>query len=270
MYRQLTRYFGHLRRRMACFRALVIVAFFSLQAYGVNACANAALRGPYGLDLSGISTISGSSKPFAEVARLAFDGEGSISGYSSVNFDGLLLGNPVTGRYAVGPDCSVSVDLQDDSGAYQHFAGNLDLSQDRVVLRQTDPGTGAQGKAEPIPATCDSADLQPQYTLTLSGTATPFAASGVPQKFSAKGVVDIASGTEFTLEQILKGHKITTTGTLSVDSDCTIHFGLELPVDSGRPVAMKLRGFLVDGGRGIFAIQTDPDAATSARFTATK
>jgi hypothetical protein len=75
------------------------------------------------LQLSGETLISGNPAPAAAIAKLVFDGQKNVSGYSSVNFNGLFLGNPVTGTYAVTSDCAVTLDLQDDSGAIQTDPG---------------------------------------------------------------------------------------------------------------------------------------------------
>src|SRR6266567_5136125 len=99
--------------------------------------------GVYGFQLSGSTTISGDSKPVASMGRLEFDGQGGVNGSASVNFAGYLLGNPVTGSYDVRTDCSITWSLQDDSGAFQHFAGTLRADLLRATFRQTDAG-GAQ------------------------------------------------------------------------------------------------------------------------------
>jgi hypothetical protein len=83
---------------MVIVRISLIAAALGLPAYAVNPCSNAAATGPYGLHLSGTSsTIPGSPQPFASMSRLVFHGGGNINGYSAVNFNGLLLGNPVIG-----------------------------------------------------------------------------------------------------------------------------------------------------------------------------
>ena len=81
------------------------------------------LSGGYGFQLAGTTTISGAPTPMAAIGRLAFETEGRISGTSSVNFNGLFLGNPVTGTYTFQTNCAIAFELQDDSGAWQHFQG---------------------------------------------------------------------------------------------------------------------------------------------------
>jgi hypothetical protein len=253
---------------MVLVRTVLFAVALSLPAFGVDPCSNAAITGPYGLHLSGTSTISGSPQPFASMSRIVFDGGGNINGYSSVNFNGLLLGNPVTGTYDVKPDCAVSVSLQDDSGAFQHFAGKLAASGSATDLRQTDAGVGGHGTMVHTSDTCTAADLRPSYAFELAGAATPLAAPDVAANISAKGLLHI-DGASFTLTQTFDGVGVTASGAWSVESDCTVHFDLKLPVKGSQaPVPMKLRGILVNQGLQIFAIQTDPATVALARLTA--
>jgi hypothetical protein len=108
-------------------------------------CDLAHFPGPYGFQLSGQTTISGTSKPVTSLGRIVFDSDGTIGGYSSVMFDGYLLGNPVTGKYETHPDCTVTWSLQDDSGAYQHFTGTIGADGKSVRFRQTDTGSARSG-----------------------------------------------------------------------------------------------------------------------------
>src|SRR6266567_2381507 len=77
-------------------------------------CMPQKFSGVYGFQLEGSTTISGSAKPVASMGRLEFDGQGGVSGVSSVNFAGYFLGNPVTGNYEVRADCRITWSLQDD------------------------------------------------------------------------------------------------------------------------------------------------------------
>ena len=253
---------------MALVRTFLIAAGLSLPAFAVDPCSNAALTGPYGLYLSGISTVSGSPQPFSSLSRIVFDGDGKVNGYSSVNFNGLLLGNPVVGPYEVKPDCTVSLGLQDDSGAFQHFAGKLAAGGSAIDLRQTDPGAGGHGAMVRTSDSCTAADLRLRYAFELSGTATPLAAAEVPANISAKGMLHVDGAAGFTLMRTLDGHEITAGGNWSVESDCTVHFDFALPLTNTKAaVPMKLRGILVNQGRQIFAIQTEPATVALARFT---
>src|SRR5205085_1772776 len=101
---------------------LALTAFtFSAPSFGV--CDPKVVQGTYGFQLSGDARVSGDLKPAVTVGRVTFDGAAGVSGVSSVNFAGYLLGNPVNGTYETRPDCTISWSFQDDSGNQQHFAG---------------------------------------------------------------------------------------------------------------------------------------------------
>lgn len=170
----------------------------------------------------------------ASIGRLVFETEGRVSGTSSVNFGGLFLGNPVTGTYSASSDCSMNFDLQDDSGGWQHFRGTLAPGGAHGEFHQTDPGTGGHGQLAKVPNSCDASLLKGTYSVTLNGQRTTTSADG-------------------------QGHLAGNgSGTYDVGSDCFVE------IDFG----MRLRGIVVNGGRAVFAVQTDPLKIATATFTA--
>jgi hypothetical protein len=205
-------------------------------------CNPVALVGPYVVQLAGTTTISGEPQPTVSLARLIFDGSGKISGTSSATFSGLLLGNPVTGTYEAQADCSLTWKLQDDSGAYQNFGGKLTPDLMRAQVRQTDTG-GTRGVLEKTSDSCMSTDLRKRYSYVAAGAIKAMTPGQASRNVSAKGVVD--------------------SGSFQVDSDCAVHFVLNLPDANA-----NARGFLVSGGNEILAFQTDPGAMVSIRMTA--
>ena len=228
---------------------LMVTAGFACAA---EVCNPPDLIGPYALQLSGTTTISGEPKPATSLSRIVFDGRGKVSGTSSAMFQGLLLGNPVTGTYEVKPDCAIAWKLQDDSGAWQNFRGTISGDLTRGQFRQTDPGGAQSGVLRKISAACSGADLQKQYRFTLSGTAIPMREEGLSRTVSAKGTVAVSE-----------------LGNVQVDSECIVQFDLLLPAANGRLEGpLRMRGVLVDGGREILAVQTDPGAMVTARFIA--
>jgi len=270
--RKLSHLFGHHTYGMWLAILLALAASVSMPARAANACRDDELQGPYGLQLVGTTTISPVETPTATLARIVFD-NGSVSGNSSVNFNGLLLGNPVTGTYAIKPDCTMSLSLQDDSGAFQHFSGVVTPGGNRVEVRQTDPGTGGRGLMRRTADACTITDICEKYTLTLSGVYTPLAPDGVSGTIAANVMIDMDAKGSFKLTRrvMLIGNStdITTTGTYEVDADCIVRLEITLPGGNGEaPIPMKLRGILVNGGQEILAIQTDPAAVVSGRFTA--
>jgi hypothetical protein len=226
---------------------LIFFAFCCVAAADV--CDPAKLVGPYAFQLSGTTKISGAEKPTTSLGRLVFDGKGNLSGTASAMYTGLLLGNPVTGTYEAHDDCSIAWKLQDDSGAFQNFSGTISPDASRVQFRQTDPGGADRGIMQKAPDQCTTAALQPKYNYTVSGSTIPMQEGGVPSTVSAKGSLVVAeSGVQ-------------------VDSDCTLQFSLLLRGADGSLLPMKRRGYLVNGGKEILAIQTDPGAMVSGRFS---
>jgi hypothetical protein len=207
-----------------------------------NVCGESEVLGPYGVQTSGVTRIAaGTPKPAVSLARLVLNADKTISGYSSVNFDGLLLGNPVTGTYEIKSDCTMSWSLQDDSGAYQRFSGTVTPGGNRVEFQQADPDTGQHGIMERTSDACTAADFGARYSFTLSGASIKHVLVAAPD------------GTFTTLDG--------SSGTFKVDSDCIVH----IEFGDGET---KLRGILVNKGAEILAIQIDPGKTVSARFTA--
>jgi hypothetical protein len=233
----------------------LLVLLPDLAAQGADVCNPADLAGPYAFQLTGSTEISGTPKPTVSLGRISFNERGSLSGTASATFRGLLLGNPVTGSYETKPDCSVTWKLQDDSGGFQNFSGTLSSDGTSLPFKQTDPGGAQHGIMKKMPGACTAADLPRKYSYTVSGSTTPMLAGQVPHTVSAKGTLDIARN-----------------GSFQVESDCSVSFGLTLPLSQDgqeidQPSPMNMRGFLVNGGKEILAFQTDPGAMVSARFT---
>ncbi|HTM48490.1 MAG TPA: hypothetical protein VL285_07415 [Bryobacteraceae bacterium] len=241
-------------------RVLLLSALVLGCLCGADVCATADLSGPYALQLSGQSAISGSPSPAALIARLEFDGKTAVTGYSSVNFNGLLLGNPVSGDYALASDCRLTWRLQDDSGAYQHFAGRVKPGARRVDVRQTDRGADVRGVLEKASDTCRPIDFRGRYVLTLSGTSTALATGGEPRAVSIEGTANADGAARMAVNtRDLQGE-----GSFEVDPDCVVRIGFQ----AGAGPAVKLRGVLVNGGQTVLAIQTDPGESVIARFVA--
>jgi len=236
---------------------------------GAAVCNPDELQGAYGFLLTGDATISGSPKPAASLGLLVFDGSGHVSGTSSVKYAGVLLGNSVTGTYTAGTDCAVSWSLQDDSGGYQHFSGTATPHERRVDFRQTDPGGAKAGVlVRTAGQACEVSDLRAKYDFTMSGTMTPVTQGGPSGAVSIKGVM--AEDSHHNFQLALEGKQaFSTQPDISVDSDCTVHLSFALPAEGDQAAGtVNLRGMLVGGGKQILAIQTDPGAVVSAKFTA--
>jgi len=246
---------------LALTAAITVAAALATPAHA-DACDPAKLSGAYGFELSGQTTISGDSKPVVSVGRLVFDGHGVLSGYSSVNFAGYFLGNPVTGVYEAHTDCTISWSLQDDSGAFQHFTGKLTPGDSSAEFHQSDPGGAQNGVLQKVAAECSAAGLASLYSFGIAGSTTPMIPGDVARRISAAGSMepDAAGNLKITVP----GTDMPTAGTITVDSDCFAQISMALP--SGDTV--NLRGILVNSGKQILAMQTDAGATVTAKFNA--
>jgi hypothetical protein len=229
--------------RLVCGLALAIATLAR-----ADVCDPAKFAGSYAFQLSGTTTIAGTEKPTPSLGKLVFDGAGNVSGISSAMFTGLLLANPVTGSYEVQTDCSIRWKLQDDSGAFQNFAGTLSADLTRGQFHQADPGGAQRGFLQRTPDPCSAASLKPRYTYNISGTVIPMDANGSGRTVSARGTLAVSAGA------------------MQVDSDCLVQFDLATHDPDGNPMVLRMRGYLVNGGHEILAIQTDPGAMVSGRF----
>ena len=247
---------------MTTISIIALAAALAAPVCAADVCDPAKLEGAYGFQLSGDTNISGDSKPVVSVGRLVFDGHGVLSGYSSVNFAGFFLGNPVTGVYEAHSDCTITWSLQDDSGGYQHFGGKLNPDYSAAEFQQSDPGGAQNGILEKVAAQCSAASYAPLYSFNIAGSTTPMNAGEVARKISTAGSVepDAAGNLKITIP----GAAAPTAGTITVDSDCFMQISMALP--SGDSI--NLRGILVTNGKKILAMQTDPGAAVTGKFSA--
>jgi hypothetical protein len=238
-------------------RAAIYLLLLAVPAFA-DICAPQDVQAVYGFQLSGTSTISGRPVPVASTGRLAFDAAGKVSGYSSVNFNGLFLGNPVTGTYQIQTDCSMSWKLQDDSGGWQSFAGKARPGGGQVEFHQSDPGSGARGNMLKVAPACTAAAFSGTYDMVITGEATPLSRDRVNTADSANSRV-LADGAGGLM---LVWPNTQTSGTYQVDGDCVVE--LEFSPPAGDPV--KLRGVLVDSGNQVLAVHTDPQVVGTARL----
>jgi hypothetical protein len=230
----------------ACAGLLLV---FGASAHAADVCSPKDTFGPYGFQLAGTTTISGPEIPIAVVGRVVLDGAGKISGgYSSVNFNGLFLGNPVTGTYDIKTDCSVTLSLQDTSGAFQQFSGKMQPGGERIDFSQSDPGTSARGVMERTRDDCDATSFRGRYNFAIK---------------ALNAVADADGGGGLNLARDAQK----TNGTYSVDSDCFVQLDLAIPDTATNLV--KLRGILVKDGAELLAIQTDPEQVAAASFKRT-
>jgi len=248
-------------------RVLIFISFV-LTTYAADVCDIKPLEGSYGFQQSGRTAISGESKPVTSLGRITFNAEGAISGYSTIMFAGFRLGNPVTGQSEIHVDCTVAWSLQDDSGAFQHFNGVITPDRKSMRFRQTDVGGSVNGVMARTAERCTAKDFQRKYEFTLSGSFTPMLEGEVPRSVDATGMIQSDDSGNFTLVTQIppatsKDIKV------SVEDDCIVNIELALPAKTGKTTQLvTLRGILVNEGKEVLAIRTDPGWMASTRLTA--
>ncbi len=81
----------------------------SAQAGQDQSCSNASLSGSFGF--TNVGTLDPEARPFAEVGRQTFDGDGHTAGAATVNVNGNSFPVTVEGTYTVNADCIGSLTL---------------------------------------------------------------------------------------------------------------------------------------------------------------
>jgi len=224
-----------------------------------SVCNPSDFQGEYTFQLAGQTTISGESQAASSLGRITLDGNGGVTGYASAMFSGVLQGNPVTGTYEAKTDCTVTWQLQDDSGGYQHFSGVATPGAQSVRFKQTDPGGLKDGLMTKTATECQVTDLAKQYDVTFSGSTSA-------GEVSAQGEMTGDGNGNFKLTR--KGNTNATDVTITIQPDCTVNLVIELPAEHGHATTeMNLQG-VVTVGKQILAIQTDPGNMVAAKFTA--
>ena len=244
---------------------LLLAWIFALSAGHAAVCGPKTFQGAYGLSLTGTTTIGGPARPVAVVGRLAADDSGNLIGISSASFTGLIFGNRVTGKYEADSDCSVTWTLQDDSGNFQHFAGTMSSDGGRVAFRQTDPGGAENGILLRTVDGCSASSLAGRFQLTASGRTVDVNSAVDSGRVSLRGVL-IADGARNLAWDSGPGEPASAVGSYDVVDDCFVEFALKFPEDEHQAAARHFRAILVDNGREVLGIQTDPATVVALRL----
>jgi hypothetical protein len=243
----------------------LFASLFMLPAARADVCDPNALQGAYGFSLTGNTTIGGATRPVVVVGRLVFEESGDLSGISSVAFTGLILGNPVTGKYEAKTDCSVTWSLQDDSGNLQHFDGTMSDDGAHVTFRQSDAGGAQNGVLRRTPEACSVSSLAGDFSLSLSGSTVDVDNAVEIGRRSLSGLLmaDGAGGLSFATGP--DGPTLSS-GTYDVQDDCFVAIELELPAEGDVTAMMHFRAILVENSHEVLGIQTDPGTSVAFRL----
>ena len=244
---------------------LLLLASFSLAPVTHAAvCDPNAFHGAYGFSLTGTTTIGGPARPVAVVGRLVLDGVGNVSGISSAAFTGLTFGSPVRGTYEAHWDCSVTWNLQDDSGNFQHFAGTIEPNGEHIVFRQTDPGGAEEGIMLRTMDGCSDSSLAGKFNLTISGATLDIDTAVESGRVSFTGllIADGAGGLSFATRPDLP---TLAAGSYDIQGDCLGELKLELRLGS-KTETTHFRAIVVENGHHVLAIETDPGTVVALRL----
>ena len=244
---------------------LVFAWMFAFPVAHAAVCDPKTFHGAYGFSLTGATTIGGPTRPVAVVGRLVLDDSGNLSGVSSASFTGLILGNPVTGKYEAHFDCSVTWTLQDDSGNFQHFAGTMSADGGRATFRQTDPGGAGNGTLLRTINGCSVSSLAGTFKSKASGRTVDVNTAVDSGLVSIRGVL-IADGARNLSFNSGPDTPALAAGSYEVQDDCFVTLVLELPAGEGKTATMHFRAILVDNGREVLGIQTDPGTIVAIRL----
>jgi hypothetical protein len=244
---------------------LLVLTLLVAARVATAACDPKDFAGNYGFLLTGTTAIGGDARPVAVVGRLALDGWGTVRSTSSAAFTGIVLGSPATGTYEAQSDCSVRWALRDDSGNWQNFAGSMSDRGARVTFRQTDPGGAGNGLMLRAADFCPPSSFRGRFDLTLSGNSVDVQSGRAFGRVSFAGSVeaDGAGGLSFTTGADAPTVKA---GTYEFQDGCFVQLTVP-PVGGSKASEMHFRGILVDDGRTLFAMQTDPGAVVSLRLS---
>jgi hypothetical protein len=239
-------------------------------------CSAAALTGSYGFAVQGTTDAASGlppalQGPFAAVGTTVYDGAGQVTiAARSASFNGVSrVVPPETGRYSVSSDCVVTAEYP--SGITTR---NVLIDGGRAMYAmQTNTGTTIGGTSQRVGR--GDADDAPRRRCTLEALAGRygFQAQGVagpptlPLSASAplvgNGVVHLKRDGRFSAQALrsvggmLDAQPLALTGSFTVAQDCALNMKFD--------VGFNFAGTVVDGGREILFVETDPGTSLTVK-----
>src|SRR5262249_54776665 len=143
-----------------------------------SGCSVATLNGAYLYALDGF-TIAGDTAservPFAQAGRETFNGDGTMSGVGTANFNGVVARVTYEGNYSVEPDCTGAVTFTDSEGVVSHYDIAIEDGGAEFGFVQTDANvvTAAFERRRGSPGPCSQATLKGSYVYAGDGFDLP-------------------------------------------------------------------------------------------------
>ena len=202
-----------------------------------SGCSVGTLQGEYIYAQDGF-TIAGETAsqrtPFAQAGREVFNGDGTMSGVGTANFNGAVARVAYSGTYTVEPDCTGAVTFTDGDGVVSHYDIAVEDGGAEFGFVQTDANvvtaayerrrTASQGP-------CSLATLNGNYVYAGDGfdvagdgstERTPFATAG-REVYAGDGTL---SGIDTTSTNGVTA-RTTYTATYAVNADCAGTYAYE-------------------------------------------
>lgn len=254
------------------------IASYASAARPAGRCSNADLNGSYGFNARG-STLAGTPLPppllgaFASAGKALYDGHGNVSLTATSSFNGVIQGpQAVRGTYSVSSDCSFTSKLENGVT----FQAVIVADGRELLILQTSPNVVISGSASrqgnsalrwsefsdslrPLRCSRESVS-RGSYGFIAEGMAgaptLPLPAAG---PLAGVGMVTLHPKGSFSLTATrsvngtIDPQPLTLTGNYSVTADCSISMQFD--------VGFNFSGSIVDGGREVRFVETDPGTA---------
>jgi hypothetical protein len=195
-----------------------------------SGCSVGTLRGAYiyaqdGFNIAG--DLASQRTPFAQAGREIFNGDGTMSGVATANFNGDVVHMTYAGTYTVEPDCTGAVTFSDGDGGMFHYDIAIEDGGAEFGFVQTDANvvTAAfERRRTTSQAPCSLATLKGNYVYAGDGfdlaepgstQRTPFATAG-REMYGGDGTI---SGIDTTSTNGVAAHS-TYTASYTVNTDC--------------------------------------------------
>ena len=155
---------------------LLFSCILSLQAQPQTSCSNESLSGTYFYVVSGQIAVSGGSAGYMELGKLVADGNGGVSGHTTVSIAGSLGGFSLSGSYSVQGNCTGTMTLSVSSQFTQTITVQIVDGGESAVMAFSSPGEVVEGRAYRTTSgdasQCGNASLSGAYGYLLSGVVS--------------------------------------------------------------------------------------------------
>ena len=245
-------------------RMIVLASFALSSAAWAATCSNASLGGTYGFLHGG----NNSGTPVTGLSQATFDPTtGTYTGEVTEDTDGVITTESLTATYAVASNCTVTARVSVGS----HPAVNVSFvvtSTGFLFLFQKPGGTSSGFGVKRGSPTCTNEEVKGRFGFETTGTFLAGAPATGPVAFIGELKLTVNSSGEGVISGHIAGSEDGTiltfaeepvAGSYAVGTDCR---GTATITPKGHP-EMHFSFVVVDSGKKMLAIETDPDTVVS-------